>query len=152
MTRRERILLWVWAISLVALAASVFTSAVLAKWTGLLETATAARLVLAGALFVAAVWVALKVLLFFYVRRRIRFITFVASFVMWLTGSLTIGAWLTFSVKFYIPKYAAGTISAGEATALSCIALVAGLATLAFLVWQFPLDRGSAPTAAASGP
>jgi len=141
MTLRESRLLWVWAISIVALTASVFASVVVTRRTGFLETATEVRLVLAGTAFVAGVWVAVKVLLFFYVRRRIRFITIVASFVMWLTGSLTIGSWVAFSVKFYIPRFADGIISSGDTTALSGTALVAGFATLAVLVWQFPPDQ-----------
>lgn len=137
-----------WALSTVALGAATFVSAALPKWTKFLEVQTAARVVLGAAIFVGTVWVALKVLLFFYVRRQIRFITIAASFVMWLTGTLTIGSWFTFSVAFYIPEFAAGTISASDATVLSVVSVVAGFATLYMLVRQFPPDSAPAPTGA----
>ena len=138
MIPRERLPVLLWVVMTVAVAFALFAIVLFGPAARLLNNYRAAQIVVSWCAFCLTLWAAAKVLLFFAIPIRIRLIWMVTGFVMGLTTTLTAGSWLTFSAAFYIPKFAAGTISAGQATVLSVVAVVMGLPTLLILIWQHP--------------
>ena len=88
MIPRERIAFWLWIGTIVAAATGLSALTFFGPQIGII-TGELAQVVGAWGLFVATIWIAARLILFFAVPPRVRYIRLVTAFVMAWTASLT---------------------------------------------------------------